>query len=52
MECGYGDCVSPGCRTHYADAYLAAQAELSGLRRGVSFDRRLERVKSNRRIEP
>jgi predicted nucleic acid-binding protein len=37
---------------HFAEAYLAASAELSGIGRVASFDRRLDRVATIQRIEP
>jgi predicted nucleic acid-binding protein len=37
---------------HFVDAYLAAAAELTGIRVVVSFDQGLDRVGSIRRIEP
>jgi predicted nucleic acid-binding protein len=39
-------------RLDFADAYLVAQAELSGVRAVVSFDKAIERVPSVRRVEP
>lgn len=37
---------------HFAEAYLAASAELSGIGRVASFDRRLDRLATIQRIEP
>jgi len=39
-------------RIGFAEAYLAAAAETSGVRRVASFDRRLDRVRSISRVEP
>jgi predicted nucleic acid-binding protein len=39
-------------RLHFADAYLAANAELSGIGRVASFDRWLDRVDTIQRVEP
>jgi predicted nucleic acid-binding protein len=39
-------------RLDFADAYLAAAAELSGVSRIASFDRRFDRVPSIERVEP
>jgi predicted nucleic acid-binding protein len=39
-------------RLGFADAYVAAAAEMSGVGAVVSFDRRLDRVGSIRRAEP
>jgi predicted nucleic acid-binding protein len=39
-------------RLHFAEAYLAATAELSGIGRVASFDRRLDRVSAIQRVEP
>lgn len=39
-------------RLDFAEAYLAAAAELWGIGRVTSFDRRLERVPSVERVEP
>lgn len=39
-------------RLDFADAYLAAAAELWGIGRVASFDRRLDRVASIERVEP
>jgi predicted nucleic acid-binding protein len=39
-------------RLDFADAYLVAQAETSGVDAIVSFDKAIERVPSIRRIEP
>ena len=39
-------------RIHFADAYLAASAEYSGVRRVMSFDRGLARVATIERVEP
>lgn len=36
----------------FADAYLVAQAEASGVNAVVSFDKRIERVPTVRRVEP
>jgi predicted nucleic acid-binding protein len=40
------------CRIHFAESYLAALAELSGIGVVVSFDRDIDRVTSIRRLEP
>lgn len=39
-------------RLDFADAYLVASAEASGVRRVASFDRRIDRVASVERVEP
>jgi predicted nucleic-acid-binding protein len=39
-------------RIHFAESYLAACAELSGVGVVASFDRDLERLTSTRRLEP
>ena len=39
-------------RLDFADAYLVAQAEASGVNAVVSFDKRIERVPAVRRVEP
>jgi predicted nucleic-acid-binding protein len=39
-------------RVDFAEAYLVAQAEASGVREIVSFDRSIDRVTSVRRREP
>jgi predicted nucleic-acid-binding protein len=39
-------------RLDFAEAYLVALAELSGVNRVASFDRQIDRVKSVQRIEP
>lgn len=39
-------------RLQFADAYVVAAAELSGVRKVASFDRGLDRVRSITRIEP
>jgi predicted nucleic acid-binding protein len=39
-------------RLDFADAYLIAQAEASGVNALVSFDRRIEPVPTVRRVEP
>lgn len=39
-------------RVDFAEAYLAASAEVTGLQEIVSFDRTLDRVAGVRRIEP
>jgi predicted nucleic acid-binding protein len=39
-------------RLDFADAYLVAQAEASGVNAVVSFDKRIERVPTVRRVEP
>ena len=39
-------------RLDFADAYLVASAELSGIDRIASFDRRIDRVASIARVEP
>ncbi len=39
-------------RIDFAEAYLVAQAETSGVRVVVSFDKSIDRVKTIRRIEP
>jgi predicted nucleic acid-binding protein len=39
-------------RLDFADAYLVAQAEVSGVDALASFDRRIERVRTVRRVEP
>jgi predicted nucleic acid-binding protein len=39
-------------RLDFADAYLCAASEISGIGTVVSFDRRMDRVKSVRRLEP
>ncbi|MGH2769981.1 MAG: PIN domain-containing protein [Actinomycetota bacterium] len=41
-----------GDRLDFAEAYLAAMAELSGVATVASFDRALDRVASVRRMEP
>lgn len=37
---------------HLADAYLAALAELSNVKTIASFDRRIDKVRTVRRVEP
>jgi predicted nucleic-acid-binding protein len=39
-------------RLDFAEAYLVANAESTGVRRVLSFDRTIDRVKSVSRIEP
>ncbi len=39
-------------RLDFADAYLCAAAEISGIGMVASFDRRIDRVASVRRLEP
>lgn len=39
-------------RLDFAEAYLAALAELSDVRHVASFDRQIDRVKSIKRVEP
>lgn len=39
-------------RLDFAEAYLASLAELSDVNRVASFDRRIDRVKTIRRVEP
>jgi predicted nucleic-acid-binding protein len=39
-------------RTHFAESYLAASAELSGVGVVASFDRGIDRVPTIRRLEP
>jgi predicted nucleic-acid-binding protein len=39
-------------RLDFAEAYVAASAELSGIRRVASFDRQIDRVPSVLRVEP
>jgi predicted nucleic-acid-binding protein len=39
-------------RLDFAEAYLVALAELSDVKRVVSFDRQIDRVKSVERVEP
>ncbi len=39
-------------RLDFAEAYLAALAELSGVNRVASFDRQIDRVRGVQRIEP
>ena len=39
-------------RLDFADAYLVAQAEASGVNAVASFDKRIERVTTLRRVEP
>ena len=39
-------------RIHFAESYLAACAELSGVGAVASFDRDVDRVKSIRRLDP
>jgi predicted nucleic acid-binding protein len=39
-------------RLDFADAYLVAQAETSGVNAVVSFDKAIERVPTVRRVEP
>jgi predicted nucleic acid-binding protein len=39
-------------RLNFADAYLIAQAEASGVNAVASFDKRIERVTTVRRVEP
>jgi len=39
-------------RLDFADAYLCASAELSGVRAVASFDRQIDRVATVRRVEP
>lgn len=45
-QAGSGACLD------FAEAYLAASAELSGIGRVASFDRRLDRVATIQRVEP
>ncbi len=39
-------------RLDFAEAYLVALAELSGINRVASFDRQIDRVTSVKRVEP
>ncbi len=39
-------------RLSFAEAYLVAGAEVSGITHVASFDRRIDRVKTVRRVEP
>lgn len=39
-------------RLDFAEAYVAASAELSGVRRVASFDRQIDRLPSVIRVEP
>ena len=39
-------------RLDFADAYVCAAAEISGIGKVASFDRRIDRVKSIERLEP
>jgi predicted nucleic-acid-binding protein len=39
-------------RLDFAEAYLVALAELSGVKRVASFDRQIDRMKSVKRVEP
>ncbi len=39
-------------RLDFADAYVCASAETSGIGKVASFDRRIDRVKSIERLEP
>ena len=39
-------------RLVFADAYLVAQAEAAGVNAVASFDKRIERVPTVRRVEP
>jgi predicted nucleic-acid-binding protein len=39
-------------RLDFAEAYLVALAEISGVKRVASFDRQVDRVKSIQRVEP
>lgn len=39
-------------RLDFADAYVCASAETSGIDKAASFDRRIDRVKSIERLEP
>jgi predicted nucleic acid-binding protein len=39
-------------RVHFAEAYMAAAAEISGVGAVASFDRDLDRIDTIRRIEP
>ena len=39
-------------RIHFAESYLAACAELSGVGAVASFDRDIDRVTTVRRLEP
>ncbi len=39
-------------RLDFAEAYLAANAEVTGVRRVLSFDRTIDRVQSVSRVEP
>lgn len=39
-------------RLDFAEAYLAASAELSDVKRVASFDRQIDRVKTVKRVEP
>jgi predicted nucleic-acid-binding protein len=39
-------------RLDFADAYLVAEAEISGVNAVVSFDKAIERVPTVRRVEP
>jgi len=39
-------------RLDFAEAYLAALAEQSDVKRVASFDRQIDRVKSIQRVEP
>lgn len=40
------------CRIHFAESYLAACAEVSGIGVVASFDRAIDRVGTVRRLEP
>ena len=39
-------------RVHFAEAYLVASAEASGVGAVVSFDRAIDRIRTVRRVEP
>jgi predicted nucleic acid-binding protein len=39
-------------RLDFAEAYLVASAEYTGVRRVLSFDRTIDRVQSVSRVEP
>ena len=39
-------------RLDFADAYLVAEAEVSGVNAVVSFDKAIERMPTVRRVEP
>jgi len=39
-------------RLDFADAYLVAEAEVSGVNAVVSFDKAIERMATVRRVEP